>query len=397
MTSMVDASGAPAGHTPRVDVSVCGAFHAFSLAAQLDRHGMLRAMHTSYPRDYARKRFGIALRDDQLRANYLQFASELSARLRPKDPESTYWVRQAHDALVARTLRAGADIFVGWSGCSLRSFRRAKDLGLKTVVVRGSTHILEQMRLLDEEHRRVGVPFEVASRTVAQELEEYALADFIQTNSSFAARTFVERGIAAERIIMVNTGVDLSRFRPVKKNDDVFRVVTCGSLSVQKGTHVLLEAFERATLPGAELVLIGPVLPQLESLAARYASSRVRFVGHVANAELYQWFSQGDVFVMPSIQEGLAAVQAQAMACGLPLISSASSGGEDLIGPDGAEGFIVKTGDSEALRERLEWCFDHRDECRAMGQAALARAGQALTWSAYGERIAAHYRAMTAR
>ena len=197
------------------------------------------------------------------------------------------------------------------------------------------------------------------------------------------------KGIAAERIIMVNTGVDLSRFRPVKKNDDVFRVVTCGSLSVQKGTHVLLEAFERAKLPGAELVLIGPVLPQLESLAARYASSRVRFVGHVANAELYQWFSQGDVFVMPSIQEGLAAVQAQAMACGLPLISSASSGGEDLIGPDGAEGFIVKTGDSEALRERLEWCFDHRDECRAMGQAALARAGQALTWSAYGERIAA--------
>lgn len=392
--SLRDPVDPAANAAPRVDVSVCGAFHAFSLAAQLDRHGMLRAMHTSYPRNYARKRFGIALRNDQLHANYLQFASELGARLRPKDPESTYWVRQAHDAWVARSLTSRADIFVGWSGCSLRSFRRAKELGLKTIVVRGSTHILEQMRLLEEEHRRVGVPFEVASRTVAQELEEYALADFIQTNSSFAARTFVERGVPAERIVMVNTGVDLSRFRPVEKRDRVFRVVTCGSLSVQKGTHVLLEAFKRARLPGAELVLIGPVLPQLAPIAAQYASSDVRFVGHVANAELYQWFSQGDVFVMPSIQEGLAAVQAQAMACGLPLISSASSGGEDLIGPDGAEGFIVKTGDIEALRERLEWCFAHRDECRAMGQAALARAGHALTWNAYGDRIAARYRTM---
>ncbi len=380
-----------------VDVSVCGAFHAYSLANELYRRRHLGTLFTSYPGWYLPRRFRTEFPSAHVRSNWLQFAVEAAHRLAPRDPEAAWWLREAHDVFTARGLREGSDIFVGWSGCSLRALRRARGLGMTTVLVRGSAHIAEQMALLAREHDRLGLPFTQAQRTVERELEEYAEVDLIQTNSSFAADSFVARGVDPGRIVMVNTGVDLDRFRPVPRDDRAtFRVITCGSLGVRKGIHVLLEAFARAALPHAELWLIGPVLPELAPLAARHASPAVRFVGPIANAELHRHFSQGDVFVMPSIEEGLAAVQAQAMACGLPLVSSRASGGADLLSADGVEGFLVPPGDVEALTERLVWCHGHREALRAMGEAALGRARGALTWDAYGARIAARYRDVVA-
>jgi glycosyltransferase involved in cell wall biosynthesis len=381
-----------------VDVSVCGAFHAYSLANELYRRDHLGTLFTSYPGFYLPRRFRTEFPPARVRANWLQLGVEAALRLAPRDPEAGWWMRQAHDAWVARGLREGADLFVGWSGCSLRAVRRARALGKTTLLVRGSAHIAEQMALLAREHDRLGLPFQAPRRTVELELEEYGEVDLIQTNSSFAADSFIARGFDPARVIMVNTGVDLARFRPVAREGSraTFRVITCGSLGVRKGIHILLEAFARAALPDAELVLIGPVLPELAPLVARHASATVRAVGPVPNAELHRWFSQGDVFVMPSIEEGLAAVQAQAMACGLPLVSSRASGGADLLSADGVEGFLAAPGDVEALTERLVWCHANREALRAMGDAALARARDALTWEAYGERITARYRDLVA-
>ena len=62
--------------------------------------------------------------------------------------------------------------------------------------------------------------------------------------------------------------------------------------------------------------------------------------------------SSSHVMVLPSIEEGLALVQAQAMACGCPLISSVHTGGEDLF-QDGVEGFLVPIRSPEAIHDRL--------------------------------------------
>jgi glycosyltransferase involved in cell wall biosynthesis len=92
-----------------------------------------------------------------------------------------------------------------------------------------------------------------------------------------------------------------------------------------------------------------------------------------------------DVLVLPSIVEGRALVQQEAMACGLPLIVTRNAGGEDLI-VEGETGFLVPAGSAEAIAEKIEWFLDNRGQLPAMRAAARAKAAE-LTWAAYGERI----------
>jgi glycosyltransferase involved in cell wall biosynthesis len=92
-----------------------------------------------------------------------------------------------------------------------------------------------------------------------------------------------------------------------------------------------------------------------------------------------------DVFVLPSIVEGRALVQQEALACGLPLIVTPNAGGEDLI-EEGRTGFLVPIRSPEAIAGKLAWLADHREVLRGMGAAAQAKARE-YTWKAYGEKV----------
>ena len=87
-------------------------------------------------------------------------------------------------------------------------------------------------------------------------------------------------------------------------------------------------------------------LPQLPQ-------DNVTFVGTVPQTELKQWMSRSHVMVMPSLDEGIALVQGQALACGCPVIATTNSGASDLF-TDGIEGFIVPIRDPDALRDRMQ-------------------------------------------
>jgi glycosyltransferase involved in cell wall biosynthesis len=93
---------------------------------------------------------------------------------------------------------------------------------------------------------------------------------------------------------------------------------------------------------------------------------------------------------MPSIQEGLAMVQAEAMACSLPLICTRNTGGEELI-ENGKQGFIIDTHDVKALCEKIEWCFLNQDKCFQMGKSAFEKI-QNFSWDHYGNKILDTYK-----
>jgi glycosyltransferase involved in cell wall biosynthesis len=92
-----------------------------------------------------------------------------------------------------------------------------------------------------------------------------------------------------------------------------------------------------------------------------------------------------DVLVLPSIVEGRALVQQEAMACGLPLIVTRNAGGEDLI-IEGETGFLVPAGSPAALAEKIEWFLQNAARLPAMSSAARAKAAE-FTWPDYGEKI----------
>jgi glycosyltransferase involved in cell wall biosynthesis len=185
-------------------------------------------------------------------------------------------------------------------------------------------------------------------------------------------------------------GVDLAHFYPVPKQDNVFRVIHCGTISIRKGVHYLLQAFSELKLPHAELWLIGSMTDEIRPFLANF-SAAVFHKGPFPESELYRYYGQGSVLCLASIEEGLAMVQPQAMACGLPVICTTNTGGEDIV-CDGQDGFIVPIRDVEALKEKILFFYENPDACKEMGYSAQQRVKSNFTWADYGNRIVGEYR-----
>jgi glycosyltransferase involved in cell wall biosynthesis len=226
---------------------------------------------------------------------------------------------------------AECDVFHSLSGFALASQRIAKErCGALTVCDRGSTHMLYQCQILAEEYDRLGLPFTPTDpRLVERELAEYEYADMIFVPSEFVYRTFLKHGVPMHKLRKNPYGVDLSIFKPVAKSDDIFRVIYVGALSIRKGIRYLLEALADLKLPKFELCLAGTSASEVRPFLARHEGG-FRYLGVIPRTQLYRYYSQSSVFVMASIEEGLAMVQPQAMACGLPVIATTNT---DFRGP----------------------------------------------------------------
>jgi glycosyltransferase involved in cell wall biosynthesis len=191
-------------------------------------------------------------------------------------------------------------------------------------------------------------------------------------------------------LIQVPYGVNLANFYPVPKQEKIFRVIHCGNLSLRKGVHYLLQAFAELRLPGAELWLIGPLSEEIRPFLQRFDSPAIRHLGPFPEKGLYKYYSQGSVFCLASIEEGLAMVQAQAMACGLPAIITTNTGGADII-REGLDGFIIPIRDVAALKEKMLYFYENPEERRRMGEAARQRVQTGFSWADYGNRMMAEY------
>ena len=95
--------------------------------------------------------------------------------------------------------------------------------------------------------------------------------------------------------------------------------------------------------------------------------------------------SRSHVMVLPSVEEGLALVQAQAMACGCPVIGTYNTGAEDLFS-DGQEGYIVPIRDAGALVKRLQHLADHPEQRAEMRHRALAKIRSLGGWHQHVEK-----------
>ena len=112
--------------------------------------------------------------------------------------------------------------------------------------------------------------------------------------------------------------------------------------------------------------------------------------------ELYKHYSQGSVFAILSIEEGLALVQPQAMACGLPIICTTNTGGEDII-REGVDGFIIPIRDTEAMKEKISYFYEYPEECVKMGQSAKEYVTGKFTWDNYGKAMFEAYENILAK
>jgi len=375
----------------KVDVSVIGRFHAFNLAKSLQDKGMLNNLFTTLPKFRAND-FSIKS-GNVVSCWWCEVLVRLLRKLQliDKDPSKIYWYHHCYiNALNKYVKKSEADIFIGFAGVSLEALKIAKLKGMITILERGSSHRVYQQNILREEYELSNIStkmdFSLDEEVFQRELLEYELADYISIPSSFVKRTFLEQGFDESKLVVNPYGVNLQEFRQIPKEDDVFRIIYAGGLTLRKGFHYLLQAFYELDLPNCELWHLGSVNAEIKQFLEKYKHKNLILQGHQPQRELYKFYSQGSIFVMPSIEEGFAMVQFQAMACGLPLICTTNTGGEDLISKDGEEGFVIPIRDVEAIKEKILFMYNNQDIAKEMGQKAKARVASGFSWDDYGNR-----------
>lgn len=279
-----------------------------------------------------------------------------------------------------------------YEDCAEQTFLAARDLGLKRIYDLPIAYWETAQQLLHEEAQRYPdwEPTLLGTRDSVEKnsrkKRELDLAEMVVCPSQFVSDSLPASVRADKKCLFVPFGspnIDLASEALEKSLAPRMRVLFAGALTQRKGLADLFAAMKMIDANTIELVIMGSLLQPLKWYRDRYAN--FTYEAPRPHREVLELMRSCDVFVLPSIVEGRALVQQEAMACGLPLIATKNAGGDDLI-EDGVTGFLVPIRSPQALAEKISWCAANRSSISGMGIAARQRAGE-LTWAAYSETI----------
>jgi starch synthase len=370
----------------RIAIGTTTRFHMFDLARQIKRLGEQVQLLTALPGWKVDRDLRPVTRSRSSRllwwraAGHLPYLKETNRWENDTFRDFGRWLGRVVD-------RMELDVIDALDGIGLEAGTRVKQRGGAWLCNRGSSHILTQRDLLIAEHERWKQPM---PRTyfdpwmVERCLAEYAGATGIMVPSRFAKRSFVERGFDPQAVHVCPYGVDLGLFRREPRRDGRFRALFVGAQSLQKGIGYLFDAVRPLVRSRSlELWLVGSATSDGEPILAQNADLFLH-QGVQPRSRLSWFYSQASVLILPSVQEGLALVLAQAMACGVPVIATESTGAEDLF-TDGEEGFIVPPRDPETIRARIQFLLDNPGIRMEMAARAVKRVQSMGGWARYGE------------
>jgi starch synthase len=368
-----------------------GVFHHFELARELHRRGHLDRIYSTYP--WRRlEREGVP-RNLVETFPWVHTTQILLGQKNLLNPSLNAFLAYSNATLFDRWTYSripACDALIALSGAALATGKKVQQRGGKFICDRGSTNRAFQNRLLRDEYLRWKQPYTLEeAREMTREQLIYQQADAIVVPSQVARRSFLAEGFAPEKIHVIPYGVRLERFRkigdPPSGPDAPFEVLFVGGISLRKGIPYLLQAFARLQHPRKRLRVIGAIPSAFKPFLATLPQDHVEFLGPLPQSELAAYMSTSHVMVLPSIEEGLALVQGQALACGCPIIASTATGSEDLF-TDNVEGFILPIRDLDGLVDRMQRIADEPGLRDRMSAAALARVQQIGGWTQYGDQ-----------
>ncbi|AWN17519.1 glycosyltransferase family 4 protein [Salinisphaera sp. LB1] len=322
-------------------------------------------------------------------------ARRVVGRVRPQwNSNLMYWTKRRFDRAVAkRVQRRAADVLVGMYAASLESFRAIKAQSGIAVLNFVNSHPAEHNRYLIEmaglcaPHQEL-VPDWVADRVQ----EELRLADWVLVPSHFVEAQLLEHGVPAHKIKVLPYGVDLRSFHPRQQTSlggsattesGPLECLYVGQISHRKGIKTLFEAARLCSHLPLRFRLIGPVVSAevLEDMP-----DNVTHEGPTRPDEVATAMRRADMFVLPTIEDACALVTLEAMASGLPVVTTTNNGSGEMI-EDGVDGFVISAGDAAAVAEAIVRLFESAELRESMGVAARRKVQTAHTWNVYGASV----------
>lgn len=201
--------------------------------------------------------------------------------------------------------------------------------------------------------------------------------------------------IPTDRFSVVPNGIDTQLFQPLAGVErEPYRLIATNSSDIAlKGLHILLRAVAELlpTHPRLRLVVVGmpkkksPILTLIRQLGI---GAKVRFTGRIEQDEYLRQYARASAAVVPSLYEGFGLPAGEAMACGVPVISTTGGALPEVVGD---AGLLVPPGDHRALARAIAEVCAHPQHAMALGRAGYERVMAHFTWRAAAQKTVSAY------
>ena len=263
------------------------------------------------------------------------------------------------------------DHFFGFNTNCLETLEMLRNRQVLTIVDQVDPGVIEEEMVIKETENWPGwakMPGRMSKSYWDRIRAEWEMADIVLVNSEWSLEALVQQGVSRQKIIVVPLAIDLLHdhvSRPVNIDGNL-KVLWLGSVILRKGIQYLVEAARRLQNQNIEFLVAGTL--GVSKHAIQSFPPNMKLLGRITRDQLGAVYRQAHVFVLPTISDGFAITQLEAIAHGLPVVTTPNCG---RVVTDGMDGFIVPARDSQALADALARLNDDRTLLRTMSINAL--------------------------
>jgi len=304
----------------------------------------------------------------------------------------TRFAIRVREALKRRTDLGLDPIFFAYDTGALEALEWCREQGVKCVLNQMDPNRVEVELVRTEEERWPGWALEavrVPEAYFARREREWALADRVVVNSEFSRQALLRQGVSAEKLFILPLCYEVNAENGKQKSENggaqnqfqisgvrfsassPMKVLFLGQVILRKGIQYLIEAAKLLAGENIHFDVVGPIGISREAVAS--APANMTFHGRTTRDQAADWYRQSHLFVLPTLSDGFAITQLEAMAHGLPVISTPCCG-EVVAG--GVDGFVIPARDAGALARTFQKYLAQPELLASQSAAALTKVGK---------------------
>jgi glycosyltransferase involved in cell wall biosynthesis len=269
-------------------------------------------------------------------------------------------------------LNPDLDVFFGFNTGCLETLQLTRERNIISICDQIDPARVEEDMVLEEVRKWPGwqkQPGKIPEEYWQHMSAEWQAASMVLVNSEWSRQALIKQGVPAEKMFIVPCAYEAEKTHiPARRNlDGPLTVLWIGTVMLRKGIQYLIEAAKLLKdNPRIRIVIAGPLLISEE--AVKSAPSNMEFIGRITRDQTEDWYRKADVFVLPTVSDGFAITQVEAMCQALPVITTPNCG--DVV-TDGVDGLLVPACDAAALAAAIERLDSDRQLLREMSYRAL--------------------------